>query len=89
MLVHTSLTRSALLNLFCRNPEYRENFGRYLNHHNHHFRNRFYFCIDVETSKERFNSLEDVQNGVLASPDVLSCLRDIIRYNFNEPTRRY
>jgi hypothetical protein len=89
MLVHTLLTRSTLRDLFRRNPEYRENFDRYLNHHIYHFRSRLYLCIDVETSKEHFNSLKDVQNSVLASPDALSCLRDIIRYNLNEPTRVY
>jgi hypothetical protein len=86
ILVYELLTRSALLNLFCRNPENRENLDGYLNHHIRHFRSWLYFCIDLETSKEHFNSLEDVQNGVLACPNVLSCLRDISRYN--GPTRR-
>src|SRR6266576_5227376 len=77
MLVYPLLTRSALLNLFRRHPENRENLDGYLNHHIHHFRSQLYFCIDVETSKEHFNSLKDVQNGVLACPNVLNCLRNV------------
>jgi hypothetical protein len=87
MLLYALLTRPALLNIFRRNPEDRENVDRYLNHHIYHFRSRLYFCIDLETSKEHFNSLKDVQNGILACPNVLSCLKDISRYN--GPTRRY
>ena len=79
MFVYISLTRSALLNLFHRNPENRENLYRYLNHHIHHFRSRLYFCIDLETSKEHFNSPKDVQKGTLTRPNVLSCLREIRR----------
>jgi hypothetical protein len=86
MLVYALLTRSALVNLFRRNPENRENLDCYLNHHIHHFLSRLYFCIDLETLKEHFNSLQDVQNGVLARTKVISCLRDASRYN--RPARR-
>jgi hypothetical protein len=87
MLVYALLTRPTLLNLFRHNPEKRENLDGYLNHRIHHFRSELYFCIDLETSEEHFNSLKDAQKGVLACPNVFSCLRDISSYN--GPARVY
>ena len=81
MLVNELLTRSALLDLFRRNTENRENLDRYLSHHDRHFRSRFDLCIDLETSEKQFNSLKVNQKrvlGHLACPIVLSCLIIIV-----------
>jgi hypothetical protein len=88
MHVYALLTRSTLPNLFRRNPQNRENLHGYLNHHIHLFRGRLYFCIDLKTSKEHFNSLKDDQKGVLgllAHTNVFSCLGAIS----NGPARGY
>ena len=81
MLVYELLTRSALLDLFRRNTENRENLDRYLSHHVRHFRSRLYLCIDLEASKEFFDLLKVVQKrvlGLLVCQNVLSCLRNIV-----------
>jgi hypothetical protein len=65
MPVYELLTRSALFNLFRRDPENRENLDCYLNHHIHHFRGRVHFCVYLETSEEHFDALKDVQESVL------------------------
>jgi hypothetical protein len=63
MLVYTLLTRSAFLNLLCRNPENREHLDHHVNHRIHHFRGRPHFCVYLETSEEIFDALKDVQNS--------------------------
>ena len=68
------LTQPALPDLFCRNPQNRENLGHDLNDRVHHLHRRRQFCIDFEASKEHFDPLKDVDKNVLARPSVLSCL---------------
>jgi hypothetical protein len=65
ILVYTLLTRSALLNIPCRNPENREHLDHHVNHHINHFRGRLHFCVYLETSQEHFDALKDVQNSAL------------------------
>src|SRR6266403_126849 len=87
ILIHASLTHSALLQLLRGDPNDRENLDRYLNHHIHHLLGRLYFRVDFKTSEEHFDALKDVQKCILACPNVLNCLNDISRYD--EPTHRY
>ncbi len=87
ILIHASLTRSALLQLLRCDPNDRENLDSYMNHHIHHFCGWLYCCVNFKTSEEHFDALKDVQKCVLACPNVLSRLNDISRYD--EPTRRY
>src|SRR6266852_8926661 len=53
-LVYKLHTRSALLDLLCRNSEDREDFDCYQNHHIHHFRGRIHFGVHLESSEEHF-----------------------------------
>ena len=75
-LVYALLTHSALLHLFRRDSENRDNLGHYLNHYFLHFRCRIYFGKVLEAPEERFHLVKAVQKGLVACPNVLSCLGD-------------
>ena len=69
------LTHPALVNLLHSNPKNRQNLDHYLDGHSHHFCSWWYIRVDVETSEKILNALEDVDEYILADPNILSCLR--------------
>jgi hypothetical protein len=68
------LTKFAFFNLLRRNPKNRQNFDHNLNDCIHHFRGRPHRCVDLETSEKAFNALKDIDERILASSNILSCL---------------
>ena len=70
------LTYWVLVDLFRCNPEDRKHLNHYLDNHIYHFRGWFHFCVDLDTSKKHFDSLEDVDKSLVTCSNIFGCLMD-------------
>jgi hypothetical protein len=77
ILVHKSLTRSALSDLLCRDPKNRQDFCHDLNDHVRHFRSQRHLRVHLQTSEKHLYAPKDVQKSFMARTNVLSCLRTL------------
>src|SRR6267154_4264176 len=69
-------TQSALLDLLRCDPKNREDFDNYLNDYIHHSRGRLCFWVNLESSKKHFHAIKNVDKRILASSNILNCLRE-------------
>ena len=69
------LTRPALLYLLGRYRENQQDFNQYLSDDIHHLWGWRYFGIVFEAPEKVLYAFKDVDESVLACPDVLRCLR--------------
>ena len=83
------LTRSALLHFLCGRPEDIEHLDHYIYHRVRHRRSWCHRGINLESSKEIFDALEDIDKDILACFDVLGRLRtsDVSRVLVSEVMR--
>ena len=77
IIVHGLLTRATLLDLFCCNPNNRQDFSHDLKDYLRHFCGQWHPCVHLETPEEHFYAPKDVQKSFMARPNVLRCLRAV------------
>ena len=82
------LTQSSLVDLFCRQSKHDQQFDHDFDYHLCHRQCRSNLGIDLESTGEVFNALEDVDKGVVAFSHVFGRLADANIINY-EPTRGY
>jgi hypothetical protein len=68
------LTRSALIDLLCRDRKNRQHLHHYFHDHIHHLRRRCYLSVDLETQEKILHALEDINERVLTRTGILSRL---------------
>ena len=68
------LTYSAFFNILRCDPKDRNHLNHYLDNYIHYLRVRLHFCVDLDTSKEHFHSLQDVDKSVVTCSNILSRL---------------
>ena len=71
------LTCCGFFDLLRCDREDREYLRHYLHNYIHHFRTRLHFCVDLDTSKDVFYSLEYVDKSVVTCSSILNCLMDL------------
>ena len=72
---NNELTRSLLLNLLSRNSKHTQHFRHNLSHHIRNRRGRWDFCIGLETYKEVFDLVEELDECIAARSCVPRRLR--------------
>jgi hypothetical protein len=79
-LMKDELTRSTLLHFLCGSAKDIQHLDHYLPHHVHHRWSWWDFDINLKSSEEIFDALEDINNDVLAFFDFLGRLKSPISH---------
>jgi hypothetical protein len=70
------LTESSGVHLLCRESEDRQNLSHYLNENFGYCRCGRDLSVDLEASEEVFDTFKKIDQGIIASPDILGRLAD-------------
>ena len=76
------LTQSSLVDLFCRQGKHYQQFDHDFDQHLCHRRCGSDLGIDLESTGEVFNALEDIDKSVIAFSHVFGCLEDVNLINY-------